>query len=233
MPHCHFFIRPWLFLIHLGLKHCHVLETINTSVLVAALNMSLPEARSFTPHYPGPQEPSFMLIRPCPLQKTLAVHHCTVNKQGDTALNPWAHTQRSIRMHLHRITTKVNPALAWLSTINHSCWQFILESCLKRQSSTFSSDGAVKVELSPPCLCEPHGEMIPRCQDKWFKYWHQIQEKRKKEQQRKHDAFAPETSLSTRDFTSPRGFTKSKGTSQYLQPPVYHTSSTEGKVRTW
>lgn len=165
MPHCHFFIRPRLFLIHLGLKHCHVLETINTSVLVAALNMSLPEARSFTPHYPGPQEPSFMLIRPCPLQKTLAVHHCTVNKQGVTALNPWAHTQRSI-LHLHRITTKVNPALAWLSTINHSCPQFILQSCLKRQSSTFSSDEAMKVELSPSCLCEPHGETIPRCQDK-------------------------------------------------------------------
>lgn len=172
MPYWHFFIRPWLFLIHLGLKHCHVLETINTSVLVAALNMSLPEARSFTPHYPGPQEPSFMLIRLGLLQKTLAVHHCTVNKQGDTA-----HTQRSIRMHLHRITTKVNPALAWMSTINHSCRQFILESCLKSQSSTFCSDGTVKVELSPSCLCEPHGEMIPRCQDKWFKYWHQIQQK--------------------------------------------------------
>lgn len=82
-----FFIRPWLFLIHLGLKHCHILETINTSVLVAALNMSLPEARSLTPHYPGPQEPSFMLIRPSLLQKTLAVHYA-VNKQGDTALNP-------------------------------------------------------------------------------------------------------------------------------------------------
>lgn len=121
---CHFIIRPWLFLIHLGLKHCHVLETINTCVLVAALNMSLPEARSFTPHYPGPQEPSFMLIRPCPLQKSLAVHHCTVNKQGDNALNPWTRTQRSILMHLHRITTKVNPALAWPSKINHSCRQF-------------------------------------------------------------------------------------------------------------
>lgn len=164
---CHFIIRPWLFLIHLGLKHCHVLETINTCVLVAALNMSLPEARSFTPHYPGPQEPSFMLIRPCPLQKSLAVHHCTVNKQGDNALNPWTRTQRSIWMHLHRITTKVNPALAWPSKINHSCRQFFfLESCLKRQSSTFSSDGAAKVELSPSCLREPHGEMIPRCQDK-------------------------------------------------------------------
>lgn len=124
MPCCHFIIRPWLFLIHLGLKHCHVLETINTCVLVAALNMSLPEARSFTPHYPGPQEPSFMLIRPCPLQKTLAVHHCTVNKQGDNALNPWTRTQRSIWVHLHRITTKVNPALAWLSKISHSCRQF-------------------------------------------------------------------------------------------------------------
>lgn len=177
MPYWHFFIRPWLFLIHLGLKHCHVLETINTSVLVAALNMSLPEARSFTPHYPSPQEPSFMLIRPGLLQRTLAVHHCTVNKQGDTAPNPYAHTQRSFWLHLHRITTKVNPALAWLSMMNHSCRQFILESCLKSQSSTFSSDGTVKVELSPSCLCEPHGEMIPRCQDKWFKYWHQIQQK--------------------------------------------------------
>lgn len=120
MPYCHFFIRPWLFLIHLGLKHCHVLETINTSVLVAALNMSLPEARSFTLHYPGPQEPCFMLIRPGLLQKTFAVHYCAVNKQGDTALNPWAYTQISKRMHLHRIITKVNPALIWLSTFNHS-----------------------------------------------------------------------------------------------------------------
>lgn len=92
------------FLIHLGLKHCHGLETINISVLAAALNMSLPEARSFTPHYPGPQEPSFMLIRPGPLQKTLAVHHCTVNKQGDTALNPGAYTQRSMWMLSHRNT---------------------------------------------------------------------------------------------------------------------------------
>lgn len=36
------------FLIHLGIKHCHKLETINTGMLAAALNMSLPEARSFT-----------------------------------------------------------------------------------------------------------------------------------------------------------------------------------------
>lgn len=27
-----------------------------------------------------------------------------------------------------------------------------------------------------PCLCEPHGVMIPRCQDKLFKYWHQIRQ---------------------------------------------------------
>lgn len=96
MHYCHFFIRAWLFLIHLGLKHCHVLETINTSMLVAALNMSLPEARSFTPHFPGPQEPSFMLIRPGLLQKTLAIHDYTVNKQKDTALNLWVHNQRFI-----------------------------------------------------------------------------------------------------------------------------------------
>ncbi len=143
-----------------------------------------------------------MLIRPCPLQKTLVVDHYTVNKQGDVALNPWAHTQRSMRMDIHRITTKVNPALARLSKINHSCRQFILESCLKRQSSTFSSDGAVKVELSPSCLCEPHGEMIPRCQDKWFKYWHQIQQKERaaKEAWNMHCRNFP----SVWDFTSPK-----------------------------
>lgn len=119
MPYCHFFIRPWLFLIHLGLKHCHTLETINTSVLVAALNMSLPEARSFTLHYPGPQKPSFMLIRPGLLQKTFAVHYCAVNKQGDAALN-LRPPPKYLWTHLQRITTKVNPAPVCLSAFNHS-----------------------------------------------------------------------------------------------------------------
>lgn len=56
------------FSIHLGLKYCHVLKTINTSVFLAALNMSLPEARSFTLHYAGPQEASFMLIMQFPFR---------------------------------------------------------------------------------------------------------------------------------------------------------------------
>lgn len=45
-----------------------MLKTINTSVFLAALNMSLPEARSFTLHHPGPQEPDFMLIRLVPFR---------------------------------------------------------------------------------------------------------------------------------------------------------------------
>lgn len=69
------------FLIHLGIKRCHKRETINTGVLAVALNMSLPEARSFTYTTLGPWEPSFMLIRASPLQKTLAVHHYPVNMQ--------------------------------------------------------------------------------------------------------------------------------------------------------
>lgn len=46
-----------------------MLKTINTSVFLAALNMSLPEARSFTLHYAGPQEASFMLIRQLPFRR--------------------------------------------------------------------------------------------------------------------------------------------------------------------
>lgn len=71
------------FLIHLGIKHCHKLETINTGMLAVALNISLPEARSFTYTTLGPWEPSFMLIRASPLQKTLAVQHYPVNMRGD------------------------------------------------------------------------------------------------------------------------------------------------------
>lgn len=54
-----------------------------------------------------------------------------------------------------------NPAVAWLSEINHSRPQFILEVCLKGQSFTLSSDGAVKVELSSSCHWKPHGGEDP------------------------------------------------------------------------
>lgn len=55
-----------------------------------------------------------------------------------------------------------------------------------------------------------------------------IKQNRKKEQQKEAWSSRSRNFLSARGLTSPRGFTKSKGTSQYLHPSVYHTSSTQG-----
>lgn len=52
------------FLILLGIKHCHKLETINTAMLAAALNMSLPEARSFTYTTLVPRKPVLWKLGP-------------------------------------------------------------------------------------------------------------------------------------------------------------------------
>lgn len=179
--------------------------------------MSLPEARSFTPHNPGPQEPSGMLIRPGPLQKTLAVHHCTVNKLGDAALNPWAHTLSATWMHLLRITATFNPPLALLSTINHSCQLFILESCVKRQWSTFSSDGAVKLELSPSCLCEPHVEMKTNYLNIDIKY-----SPAAKEQQKEEWDACRRNRLSVRDLTKDTQSQKGLHNIANLQFIIHH-----------
>lgn len=66
----------------------------------------------------------------------------------------------------------------------------------------------MKAELSPSCFCEAHRKLIPHCQDKWFKYWHQIKpwDIVAKEAWRIHyRKFHP-----LWDFTSPKGFAKRK-----------------------
>lgn len=82
--------------------------------------------------------------------------------------------------------------MAWLPEINHSCPQFILEVCLKEQLFTLSSDGAVKVELSPSYHWEPHGVKIPIAVKTNYL---NIDIKYSRKGAMKRNVFPPETSL--------------------------------------
>lgn len=104
---------PWghsYFLIHLGIKHCQKLETITTSMLAAALSMSLPEARSFTYTTLVPRSPVLCKLGPVsfrrPWVSNTSLQTC---KQIQFWILDWF-----IWMPLHKIMVTFSPMVAWL-----------------------------------------------------------------------------------------------------------------------